>query len=118
MFEGSYIKYELGIGVSYKKQPIKQEITFYGKWMVLKNIGLVFEVTQEGKQIQQIIFGAQARLTDKGIVSFTLRNSLNKDIGVELELERDILKGDGQAFLRILKEKKELAILVGVGWRW
>lgn len=118
IFKDNYIKYELGIGLSFDKQPVKQAITFFGKWQIKKNIGLVFEVEREGRQIQQIVFGAQARLTDKGTVSFNLRNNLNKDIGAEFELSHDIFNEDGQVFLRLLKERRELAILAGVGWRW
>jgi len=118
IFEDNYIKYELGIGLTSDQQPAKQTVTFFGKWQIKKNIGLVFEVEREGRQIQTIVFGAQAKLTDKSTVSFNLRNNLNEDIGAELELSHDIFNEDGQAFLRLLKEKQELAILVGVGWRW
>src|SRR3989338_560059 len=118
IFKDDYIKYELGIGLSRKKQPIKRTITLFGKWKIRKGMGLVFEVEQEDGKIQAIVFGAEAKLTDKGTVSFSLRNSLNKEIGAELELSHDILNRDGQAFLRLLKSKRESAILAGVGWRW
>lgn len=118
IFKDDYIKYELGIGLSRKKEPVKRIITFFGKWRIKKTVGLVFEVEQEERKIQTIVFGAEARLTDKGTVSFNLRNSLNKGIGIELELSHDIFEGDGQAFLHLLKSKQESAILAGVGWRW
>jgi len=118
IFKDNYIKYELGIGVSSNKPPVKQAITFFGKWKLNKTTGLVFEVEREKGKIQAIVFGAQARLTDKGTLSLSLRNNLNKEIGAELELSRDIFDGDGQAFLRLLKSKQESAILAGVGWRW
>ena len=79
---------------------------------------MVFKIEREGRQIQTIVFGAQAKLTNIGTVSFSLRNSLDENIGAELELSRDIFNQDGQVFLRLLKEKQELAILAGVGWRW
>lgn len=118
IFKDNYIKYELGIGLSRKKQPVKRTITLFGKWKIKKTIGLVFEVEQEEGKIQTIVFGAEAKLTDKDTVSFNLRNRLNKEIGAELELSHDIFDGDGQAFLRLLKSKQESAILAGVGWRW
>jgi len=117
-FKDDYIKYELGIGLSRKKQLVKRTITFFGSWKLNKTTGLVFKVEQEGRKIQTIVFGAEAKLTDKSTVSFNLRNSLNREIGAELELSHDILDGDGQAFLRLLKSKRESAILAGVGWRW
>ena len=118
IFKDGYIKYELGIGLSRKKQPVKQAITFSGEWKVKKTLGLVFELKREGRKIQAITFGAEVKLADKGSLIFNLKNSLNKEIGAELELSRDIFNGDGQAFLRLLGSKKETAILAGVGWRW
>lgn len=118
IFKDNYIKYELGVGLSRKKQPIKRVITFFGKWQVKKNIGLVFEVQQEEKRIQAIVFGAEARFTDKGTVSFKLTDNLNRAIGGEVELSQNIFDGYGQAFLRLLKSKQESAILAGSGWRW
>ena len=117
-FKEDYIQYELGIGLSARKQPIKRTITFSGKWKIKKNLGLVFEVEREKRKIQAIVFGAEAKLKHKGRVSFSLRNILNQKIGAELELSRDIFAGDGQAFLRLLKLKEESAILAGIGWRW
>ncbi|MBL7151701.1 MAG: hypothetical protein ISS89_03825 [Candidatus Omnitrophica bacterium] len=118
IFRDNYIKYELGIGLSCRKEPTRRIITFFGKWKIKKGLGLVFEVEQEKRKIQALVFGAEARLTDKGTVSFKLRNSLDKGMGVKLELSRDIFKGDGQVFLRLLGSKKESTIQAGVGWRW
>ena len=112
IFRDNYIKYELGIGL------LRKTITFFGEWKVKKNIGLIFEVKREGRKIQAITFGAEVKLADKNSLTFNLRNSLNKEIGAELELSRNIFGGDGQAFLRLLESKKETAILAGSGWRW
>lgn len=118
IFKDSFIKYELGIGLSRKKQPVKRAITFLGSWKLKKAVGLVFEIEREGRRIQEIVFGAEVRFTDKGALTFNLRDRLNKEIGAELELSRGIFSRDGQAFLRLLKTRQESAILAGVGWRW
>lgn len=118
IFKDDYIKYELGIGLRRKKLPVKRTIAFFGSWKLKKNTGLVFEVEQGKRKIQAIVFGAQVKLTDKGAVLFTLRNSLNNGIGRELELSQDIFKGEGSRFLRLLQSKQESAILAGAGWRW
>lgn len=114
VFKDNYIKYELGIGLP----PKKQAITFFGKWQLKKDAGLVFEVRQEERYIQSFVFGAQVKLAGKGMLAFNLRNSRDKGVGAEIELSRDILAGSGQAFLRLLKQKRELAVLAGAGWRW
>jgi hypothetical protein len=118
IFKNDYIKYELGIGLSRKKSPVKRGIIFQGRWRIKKSVGLVFEVRQEERKVQEIVLGAEAKLTDRTSVLFNLRNSSNKEIGAELELSRDIFEGDGQVFLRLLKSKQESTILAGAGWRW
>jgi hypothetical protein len=35
-----------------------------------------------------------------------------------LELSRKIFEGDGEAFMRILKTGREVAIYAGGAWRW
>jgi hypothetical protein len=118
IFKDNYIKYELGIGLSRKPKPVKRTITLFGAWKIKKTLGLIFEVEYENKRVHAIVFGAKAKLTDKDTVLFNLKNNLNREIGAELELSHKILKGDGQAFLRLLKSKRESAILVGAGWGW
>jgi len=118
IFKDDYIKYELGVGLSQKKQPVKRSITFFGKWKMKKDAGLVFEVEEAGRKVQTIAFGAEAKLADRDTVLFKLRNSLDKGLGAELELSRDIFQKDGQAFLRLLQSKQEVAIMVGAGFRW
>jgi hypothetical protein len=118
IFKADYIKYEVGIGVAGKTEPVKRRVTLFGKWKIKKGIGLTFEIEYENKKIHAIVFGANAKLTPKDKISFKLRNECNKEIGGELELSHKILKGDGEAFLRFLKSKRETAVLVGAGFRW
>ena len=118
VFSGKYIKYELGISLSGKTKPIKRAITLFGEWKLKKGLGLVFEVERENKKVEAIVFGAKAKLTDKGTAVFKLKNNLNRGIGAQLELSHKILKGGGQAFLRALKTEEETAIFAGAGWRW
>jgi hypothetical protein len=117
IFKDNYIKYELGIGISARKRPLRRTITLFGRWRLKKGAGLVFEIEAD-KKIQAIVLGAEARLGAKNTVILRLRNHLNKDIGGELELARDIFRGDGQAFLRLLGERGEATIQAGAGWRW
>ena len=117
IFKNNYLKYELGIGVSGRKQPVRRTITLFGKWKIKKGAGLVFEIETE-KKIQAIVLGAEARLGEKNTVSLRLRNNLNQDIAGELELARDVFGGDGQAFLRLLRERGEVTIQAGAGWKW
>ena len=114
IIKAGYIKYELGIGA----KPVKRTITLFGSWKIKKNQGLIFEIEKGKRRINALVFGAEARLTSKDTILFKLRNELNREIGAELKLSHKILKGDGQAFLRLLKSKRESAVLVGAGWGW
>lgn len=118
IFKDNYIKYELGIGMAQKKAPLRRVIVFPGKWRLKKNLGLVFEVRTQKRKVQEIILGAEARLKGSTTVLFDLRSSLNREIGAQLELSRDIFKGEGQAFLRLLASREEAAIVAVCGWRW
>ncbi|MFH0913601.1 MAG: hypothetical protein V1884_04915 [Candidatus Omnitrophota bacterium] len=118
IFKNNYIKYELGIGRVYKQRPARRVVILSGRWKIKKDKGLVFEVERDKKKVYAITFGAEARLTGKDSVVFKLKGDANKELGAELELSRKILKGDGQAFLRLLKSKEESAVLIGAGRRW
>jgi hypothetical protein len=117
IFKGNYVKYELGIGLSGRKQPVRRTITLFGSWKIKKGVGLVFEIETD-KKIRAIVLGAEAKLGEKNTVLFSLRNNLNQDIEGKLELARDIFQGDGQAFLRLLGERGEVTIQAGAGWKW
>ena len=117
IFKDNYVKYELGIEVSGRKNPVRHTITLFGSWKIKKGVGLVFEIEAD-KKIQAIVLGAEARLGEKNTVALRLRNNLNQDIAGELELTRDIFQGDGQTFLRLLREHGEMTIQVGAGWKW
>ena len=114
----NYIKYTIGIGVRNRKEPIERIITLYGQWKIKKNVGLLFEIEYEKGETRAITFGADAKLTKQGNIEFKLKNELKKDLGPELKLSRKLLKGDGEAFFKLLKSKKETAIYVGAAWRW
>ncbi len=113
-----YIKYEVGIGLSSRKQPVKRIVTLFGKWKLKRNVGLLFETEYEKGKTKAIIFGVEAKLTKRDRVKFKLKNRLRKDLGLELKLSRKLLKGDGEAFLKLLKDKKEASIHAGMAWRW
>ncbi len=116
IFKDKYIKYEVGIGIG--KARSKRMLALSGKWKIRKNVGLIFEIEYENKEIYAITFGAEAKLTAKDSVSFELKNAQNKDISAQLQLSRKILDGDGLSFLRFLKSKDERGVTIGAGFRW
>lgn len=119
IFEDDYIKFEIGVDLARRTKPVMKTITLFGNWRLKRGTGLIFEVEYDDRKIFAIVFGLEATLTDKDTILFRLKNEMaNKDLGINLELSHKILKGDGEAFLRLLKSKQESAILAGTAWRW
>ncbi|MBF0216072.1 MAG: hypothetical protein HQL30_03645 [Candidatus Omnitrophica bacterium] len=119
VFREGDIRYEAGIGLVSKADPVKRIITLSGKWYLKRDLGLAFEARYGDKRTGTIVFGADIRLLENNTVSFRLKNDPeNRDIGIELKLSHNILKGDGQAFLSILASGAETTINAGVAWRW
>jgi len=122
----NYIKYEIGIGGSNKREPVERTLLLYGKWKITRNAGLLFEIEGPatpnhvgfGAGSKVIKFGADAKLTKKDEVKFSIKNEEGKDLGMQLKLSRKLLRGDGEAFIKLLKDKKEAAVYVGAGWKW
>ena len=114
-----YIEYEIGIALARDVEPVRRTITLFGAWKLKKDAGLLFEIEYEDGNISAIAFSADARLTDKDTVSLRLKDSVdNKDLDMMVELSREILEGDGEAFLRALASKSEVSLCFGVAWRW
>lgn len=119
LFKEKMIRYELGIGTAGRKAPVSRSITLFGKWAIKRDVGLAFEIKYEEGRKHDIIFGADAKLAGKDTISFRLKSDAdNKDMGVDLKLSREILGGDGEAFLNAIVERGSSAIYAGAAWRW
>ena len=119
VFKKDFIEYEVGINLAERKAPDIRIVTIFGRWNLKRDVGLVFEVEYRNKVMHAIVFGADLKLTDKDTVSFRLKSGMeHRDIGIELELSSRILKGGGEAFLRLLKTNQESAIYAGAAWQW
>lgn len=118
IFKSNYIKYKILIGVSGGANPASRTVTLNGIWKIKKNVGLIFEIKYEDGKTHAITFGANVKLTTRDEISFKIRNETDKPLGGELKLSHKILKGDGEAFLRMLKTRDEAAVTIGAGFRW
>lgn len=119
VFKENYIKYEIGIGLTNRVRPLTKTVILYGKWNLTKGACLAFEVQYDDRRTGRIIFGADARLTERDTVLFRLKSGMtNGDIGIELKLSRDMFKGGGEAFLRALASQRESAVYTGAAWKW
>ncbi|MCX5677556.1 MAG: hypothetical protein NTY76_00385 [Candidatus Omnitrophica bacterium] len=119
LFKKDYIQYEVGIGLTDRKKPATRTVKLSGKWNLKKDVGLVFEIEYEDKPAKAIIFGADIRLAGRDAISFRLKSGVgNKDMGIDLELSREIFNGEGEVFLKALVSGRESAICAGAAWRW
>ncbi len=119
VFKEDSIQYELGIGLAGRTKPVARSVALFGRWNLKRDVGLIFEVEYQDNRKRATVFGADARITDRDTVSFRLKNGVdNKEMGVDLELSHEILKGDGETFLRLLKTNRESAIYAGAAWGW
>ena len=119
IFRNGYIKYQVGIGALTDTDFRSRTITLSGVWKLKKDLGLIFETDYYGGKTRAIVFGAEAELTGKDTVTFRLRSGIdNRDIGASLELSHEVTEGDGQIFLRALKDSRQAAIYAGAAWNW
>ena len=113
------IMFEVGIGVSDRVRPVRRRLEIFGKWRLVKNVGLVFEAGYKDGKPCSLVFGADAELTGRDSVRFRLKRDIdNRDTDMEIELSRRLLKGDGEAFLRLLSSRQEATIYAGAAWKW
>lgn len=115
IFKDKYIKYEVGIGLFNR---IERSITLYGKWRIDRKTGLIFDIKYGNGKIYSIGFTAETRLSDKDTLLFKLTKEINEGTVGRLEVKHKILKGDGEAYLRLLKTKRGSALFIGAGHRW
>jgi len=108
------LQYEIGVGLV----PKKKKITLFGRWKVNPRLGLIFEMRGEKGKLRRIVFTAKLKLKKNSYLEARLKNSSGGNLGISLKLSKSILKGTGQAYLRALKDGKEITLLSGAGFRW
>jgi hypothetical protein len=108
------LQYEIGIGAV----PVKRQITLFGEWKLNEKVGLLFEMPYEQGAIKAIVFGATCQLGKNNMLDFKLKDTLGKDLGINIKLSHKILKDQGEAFIQAIKENKEISLLAGIGFRW
>lgn len=110
------IRYQIGVEV--EKRIKTQTITLFGKWKYSRKYGLSFEVEYKDGRKHVIRFGADYSPTSRDHIELDLVNVEGKPLGAQLLLTRDFLKGDGQAFVKLLRNAEESRVEAGATWRW
>ncbi len=118
IFRKNYIKYKIGIGLSRKAPPVGRTVTLFGSWKVRRGKELAFEIKYKNGKIHAIVFSADMKLTSGDTVLFRLRSESGRDLSANVKLSRGIMKGNGQAYVKGLKSRKEAAVYAGAVFGW
>lgn len=70
------------------------------------------------REVRAIVFGALCKLGQGVSLNLQLRTKHGENLGIEIKLSRSIIKGQGEAFLKLLSEKKEVLLAAGAGFTW
>ena len=103
----------LGAGIKNNKPVL------FGEWKIKKGAKFTFKIELKKRNISKLILGVEGKLTDRDTILCRLKKDVaGKGTGVTVKLSRKILKGNGLAFVRLLKEKRESSVYAGAAWRW
>ncbi|MFC1570863.1 hypothetical protein ACFL4E_03670, partial [Candidatus Omnitrophota bacterium] len=75
---GNMIKCRIGVSLAGREKPLERILKLKGEWRPVKNLGLAFEVKEKNKKLYAMTFGADARVTKEGNVSFRLKSDMEK----------------------------------------
>lgn len=118
-FKKDRIEYEIGVGSSRKLRPSIKTVIIYGRWVIRPGSALSFEVETAGVHLYSLSFNAQASLTDRDTVIFQFKASpYMRDKAISLELSRKVLGGQGEAFIKYLKDRESHSVFVGMTKPW
>ncbi len=116
-FTQNGVRYSLGIGIKGRKDPVRRILTFTGSWRI-KSGRLELILDNNGTESQALKFGIASTLVlGKNKVQLELKCGCNgKKPGVLLNITRNFLGAD--AFLKLLKDSKQVSVTAGMGVRW
>lgn len=112
------IKYRTAIGIKGGRLFKVQTVTLYGLWKFSRQLGLCFEMDYERYKVKEISFGATCRLTDTDEITFQLKNSEGKDLGLSVNFSRTFLNKNARWFIRLTQDAKASRVEGGITILW
>ena len=110
------IRYQLGLEANGESQ--SRTVTLFGKWKFSRRLALSFEVPYPGRALRSLSFGADYSVDSRQNVTARLTTREGKPLGLEVIFTRQIFKGDGEGFLRLVRSSEESAVQGGFRFRW
>jgi len=142
IFTGAWeINKDYQIIYTYEKAGLRKKethtLTFKGAWNINENAKISYVLDKDSAsgfdfRLNAAVFKEDNIRFEVGIGSSTRKISLygawrlKEDTvefklntrGASVEISHELIKSDGEAFLKLLKDNKEIAVLAGVGLRW
>lgn len=110
------IRYQLGTEVNGRHKA--QNVIFFGKWKVSRDLGLSFEMAGARGRKRTLSFGGEYSLDHGRAVSVALQSSGGKKLGYAVVFTKDFFGRDGQAFVRLQKSVEESRVEAGLKIRF
>ena len=104
------IRYQIGIELAGRKNPLERTVTLFGKWKVNRDFSLDFELDRPEKP-QRFRFGATYRLVGDDEISFSLEDERGRPFGIEVRFRKADVAAE--LFLRLQRTQKETVIEAG-----
>lgn len=108
------IRYQIGIHLSGRKEPVIREVVLFGKWKLSKALALSFQVEYEERRRHAISFKSSFRINENDEVVFALLDTKGRRLGLEVAFERSFFEEQGKAFLRFYRDAVESRVEGGV----
>ena len=110
------LRYQIGIGSSYRKRLKARLVTLFGKWKIDDKTGFIFEMSYGKNKIHSITFGTSIKLNKDYTLEVDLKDRKNRPLGIKFTLSRTFFKNQAKAFISLIKERSKLTVIAGTGF--
>ncbi len=110
------VRYQVGIGLEGKHR--LKTVTLFGKWKLSRELALAFEMASTDGRRPSLLFGASYQPSSRDTLTANLTTRQGKPLGVEVIFNRQLLRKQGEAFLRLRKSLEESVAEGGFRFRW
>jgi hypothetical protein len=101
------------VGIAGRRGERSTKLVFFGRWQLLPNASVTFELPVRDGRREAVEFGGTVRLSARRELAVQLRDRDGRPLGVTVVFSRRL--GDrGRWFVRLRKEGREIEALTGV----
>ncbi|NQT46913.1 MAG: hypothetical protein HQ593_05520 [Candidatus Omnitrophica bacterium] len=112
------IKYEIGTDIRKSRYRRRQIVALFGKWRFKRGLRPSFEIKYSGGKPYSINFGSAIIVRRRNQLVIELTSLRGDPLGISIVINRRLLEGEGEAFLRLRKKSYDMGIEAGITRRW